>query len=206
MRLFLLPISTRRSLIYCERISSSSSSSSTKPAGKRPLLERITTKASETWVAWEKDEKAPLAWKKKVTHYGNHALARIPYEEWGLKTIPALTARRRKAIEDGSEKYHITFPGLYLPQDKIPAVLKQLARERQAMHRRKMIWSVVAMPFSAPFMLIPVYALFSTLLTIPSSLLTKQDPQPSILLPRLPRLVSLESPQRFQNPRVPPRP
>ncbi|CAI6234286.1 unnamed protein product [Periconia digitata] len=157
MRLFLLPISTRRSLIYCERLSSSSpSSSSSTPAGKRSLLDRITTKASETWVAWEKDEKAPLAWKQKVTRYGNHALARIPYEEWGLKTIPALTARRRKAIEDGSEEYHITFPGLYLPQDKIPTVLKQLASERQAMHRRKMIWSVVAMPFSAPFMLIPV--------------------------------------------------
>lgn len=137
MRLFLLPISTRRSLIYCERVSSS------HPAAKRSILDRITTKASETWVAWEKDEKAPLAWKKKVTHYGNHALARIPYEEWGLKTIPALTPRRRKAIEDGSETYHITFPGLYLPQQNITAVLKQLARERQALHRRKMIWSIV---------------------------------------------------------------
>lgn len=149
MRLFLLPISTRRSLIYCEKLHE-------KAAAERSLLDKITFKANETWVAWEKDEKAIGNWKRKVTFYGNQALKRIPYEEWGLKTVPALTAKRRKAIEDGSEKWNVVFPALYLPQDKMPAVLKQLATERQAMHRRKMLWSIVAMPFSAPFMLIPV--------------------------------------------------
>lgn len=150
MRLFLLPISSRRSLIYCEKLHE-------KAASDRSLLDRVTIKANETWVAWEKDEKAVFNWKKKVTFYGNHALKRIPYEEWGLKTIPALTTKRKAAIVDGKEKYQVMFPGLYLKQEKVPEILQKLAEERQAMHRSKMIWSIVAMPFSAPFMLIPVY-------------------------------------------------
>ena len=149
MRLFLLPISTRRSLLYCEKLHE-------KAANERSLLDKVTTKANETWAAWEKDEKAPLNWKRKVTHYGNHALKRIPYEEWGLKTVPALTARRKKAIQEGREKAHVMFPGLYLQRDQVPAILTRLARDRQAMHRSKMVWSVVGMPFTIPFMLVPV--------------------------------------------------
>ena len=149
MRLFLLPISTRRTLIYCETLSS-------KPAASLTLLDKLTLKASSTWVAWEKDEAAIWAWKKKVTFYGNQALKRIPYEEWGLKTIPALTDKRKKGIVEGTEKYHVLFPGKYLHEEKVPEIIKKLASERQAMHRRKLIWSVIGMPFTAPFMLVPV--------------------------------------------------
>jgi hypothetical protein len=150
MRLFLLPVSTRRSLIYCEKLHE-------KAPTERTIFDKITNKANETWAAWEKDEKAPLNWKKKVTFYGNQALKRIPYEEWGLKTIPALTTKRKQAILEGREKYQVIFPGLYMKQEKIPEILKQLATERQSMHRSHMIWSIVGMPFTAPFMLIPVY-------------------------------------------------
>lgn len=149
MRLFLLPISTRRSLIYCEKLHE-------KAVSERTILDKITIKANETWAAWEKDEKALGNWKKKVTIYGNHALKRIPYEEWGLKTIPALTSKRKKAILEDREKYQVIFPGLYLKEQKVPEILKKLATERQNMHRSKMIWSIVGMPFTAPFMLIPV--------------------------------------------------
>lgn len=149
MRIFLLPISTRRSLIYCEKLHE-------KPVTQRNLLDKASIKATETWAAWEKDEKAPLNWKKRVTFYGNQALKRIPYEEWGLKTIPALTAKRKAAILDGKEKYQVIFPGLYLKEEKVPGILQKLATERQAMHRSKLIWSIVIMPFTAPFMLIPM--------------------------------------------------
>lgn len=149
MRLFLLPISTRRSLIYCERLAE-------KPGEKRSLLDRGSMKANEIWVGWEKDTKSPFNWKKRVTVYGNHILKHIPYEEWGLKTLPALTARRKKDIVEGRERYTVLFPGLYLQQERVPTILRQLAQERQAMHRSKMIWSIVGMPFTAPFMLIPV--------------------------------------------------
>jgi hypothetical protein len=149
MRLFLLPISTRRSLLYCEKLPE-------KAASERTYLARITIKANETWAAWEKDEKAIGNWKKKVTFYGNQALKRIPYEEWGLKTIPTLTAKRKEAILDGREKYQITFPGLYLKEEQVPEILKKMATERQAMHRKRMIWSIIIAPFTAPFMLVPV--------------------------------------------------
>jgi len=153
MRLFLLPISTRRSLIYCEKLHE-------KAVTERNILDKVTIKANETWAAWEKDEKAVGNWKKKVTYYGNHLLKQIPYEEWGLKTIPALTAKRKLAIVEGREKYQVLFPGLYMHQQKVPEILRKLAQERQAMHRSKAIWSVVAMPFTIPFMLIPVYVCF----------------------------------------------
>ncbi|KAF1968526.1 hypothetical protein BU23DRAFT_540996 [Bimuria novae-zelandiae CBS 107.79] len=149
MRLFLLPISTRRSLIYCERLNEQARS-------ERGLLDRITNKASETWVAWETDDKAPLNWKKRVTLAGNQALKRIPFEEWGLKTLPALTAKRKAAVLEGREKWQVMYPGLYLQQDKVPGILEKLAKEKQAMYRTKMIWSVVAMPFTIPFALIPI--------------------------------------------------
>ena len=149
MRLFLLPISTRRSLIYCEKLHQ-------KAPKDRSYYDKITLKASETWVGWEKDEKAVWDWKRKVTFYGNQALKRIPYEEWGLKTIPTLTAKRKQDIVDGKASYEVLFPGKYLPQDRVPGLLEKLAKDRQNMHRSKLIWSVVIMPFTAPFMLVPV--------------------------------------------------
>lgn len=176
MRLFLLPISTRRSLLYCERLHE-------KPLAERSILDKVTVKASETWAAWEKDEKAVGSWKKKVTFYGNQALKRIPYEEWGLKTIPALTAKRKKAIVEGREEYHVIFPGLYLHEQGIPEILRKLATERQAMHRSKLIWSIVGMPFTAPFMLIPVCVASSSVTAMMAD--ATQDTQPSFLLPCL---------------------
>lgn len=149
MRLFLLPISTRRSLIYCERMHE-------KLASDRTILDRITNKANETWASWEKDDKSWKRWKKTLTVYGNKALRRIPYEEWGLKTIPPLTAKRRQAELEGKEKVEVIFPGLFLRNEKVPGILQQLATERQALHRKRMIWSIIGMPLSAPFILVPV--------------------------------------------------
>jgi hypothetical protein len=149
MRLFLLPISTRRSLIYCERVHE-------KAPKDRSIIDRVTIKANETWAAWEKDEKAVGNWKKKVTFYGNQALKRIPYEEWGLKTLPSLTAARKQSILEGKEKHELLFPGKYLKQEKLPGVLHALAKERQLMHKSKLTWSIIIMPFTAPFMLVPV--------------------------------------------------
>ena len=163
MRLFLLPVSTRRSLIYCEKLPSTQSPAS------RSLLDKLTTKASETWVAWEQDSKAPLNWKKRVTTAGNQALNRIPFEEWGLKTPPAPTPTRKKAILSGDEKYQVLYPGLFLPKEKVPGILERLAMEKQGTYRRKMIWSIIAMPFTAPFALVPMYVSQSLIPSPPST-------------------------------------
>ena len=94
MRLFLLPISTRRTLIFCERVPSILAPGATKP----PLADRIITKSSAVWTGWEKAEKG---WQKKVTEYGNALFRRIPFEEWGLKTLPPATKKRLEEVEKG---------------------------------------------------------------------------------------------------------
>ena len=153
MRLFLLPISTRRTLIYCERVEPQRAAGS-----QAPLLDRVTQKVSKTWAEWEKsEEKGINAWKKTVTRYGNAAFKRIPYEEWGLKSIPPLSSRRKQAIEGGTTKIEILFPGLFLKERKVLDELKRLALERQALHRKRMIWSAIGAPLTLPFALVPMY-------------------------------------------------
>jgi hypothetical protein len=147
MRLFLLPISTRRTLIYCQRTARDDVNA------KPTLIDRASTKANETWVSFEKSE---TTWKRKITEYGNMLFRRIPFEEWGLKTIPPLSARRKEAELSGKEKIEVLFPGLFLRQQKVPGVLKQLAMERQGLHRRKMWWSLIGIPFTFPVALLPV--------------------------------------------------
>lgn len=147
MRLFLLPISSHRTLIYCERIAQ------TVSVNERTYLDRVTTKASETWVSWEKSDSRV---KKGVTDWGNKVFRRIPFEEWGLKTIPGLTEARKNAELQGQEKVEVLFPGLFLKEPKVMATLERIATERQALHKKRLYWSLVGLPVSAPFGLLPV--------------------------------------------------
>jgi hypothetical protein len=146
MRLFLLPISTRRTLIYCER-----TKQKLAPGQKPSYLERATTKANETWVSFEKAESG---WKKQLTTYGNKVLRRIPYEEWGLKTLPPLSQKIRD--KQPKEPVEVVFPGLFLKEQNVPEVLRVLATERQALHKKRMIWSLIGAPLTLPFAAIPI--------------------------------------------------
>ena len=153
MRLFLLPISTRRALIYCERVEPQVSAD-----GKPPILDRITQKVSKTWAEWEKsEEKGINAWKKKVTRYGNAAFKRIPYEEWGLKSIPPLSGKRKRIVEQNKPKMEVLFPALFLKEQNVLGILEKLALERQPLHRQRMIWSGIGAPLTLPFALVPMY-------------------------------------------------
>ncbi|KAF2233656.1 hypothetical protein EV356DRAFT_486706 [Viridothelium virens] len=152
MRLFLLPISTRRTLIYCERVEPKLAAGS-----KPPLLDRVTQKVSQTWADWEKsEEKGINAWKKTVTRYGNAAFKRIPYEEWGLKSVPPLSNKWREVIRKDKPKIEVLFPGLFLKEQKVPEILEKLALERQPLHRQRMIWSAIGAPLTLPFALVPI--------------------------------------------------
>lgn len=146
MRIVLLPISTRRTFIYCQRLSSPLSNEQT-------YIDKATTRAANLWVKWEKYEKG---WQKKVTEYGNKVLQRIPYEEWGLKSIPPLSARRKAAELEGMKKVDVTFPPSLIRPESLSEVLRKLGTERQALHTKRMWWSIVGMPISAPVALIPV--------------------------------------------------
>ncbi|KAH9812642.1 Mitochondrial K+-H+ exchange-related [Teratosphaeria destructans] len=147
MRLFLLPISTRRTLIYCERIQESI-------AGKKPpITDRVTNFAADTWAKWEKAEKG---WQKQLTEYGNRMLKRIPYEEWGLKSFPPATKKRLKEVDEGKHKFACLYPGAFVKSSKVGEILRTLATERQALHSRRM-WTCIAwMPVTIPFQIIPV--------------------------------------------------
>jgi len=149
MRLFLLPISTRRTLIYCERLQPTLA-----PGQKPPLIDRILSKTSETWTKWESADKG---WQKKVTTYGNQLFRRIPFEEWGLKTLPPLTKTREKEmIESGRLRFDVVFPGKFMRESRVLGVLERLAMERQGLHKRKLWQSVAWMPVTVPFALVPV--------------------------------------------------
>lgn len=146
MRIFLLPISTRRTFIFCEHLNQQTSNEIT-------YIDKLTARASQTWVKWEKSEKG---WQKKLTAYGNKILQRIPYEEWGLKSIPPLSARRKAAEIRRIEKVDVAYPPSLIEPRSLKEVLRKLATERQALHTKRLWWSVVGMPISAPIALIPM--------------------------------------------------
>ena len=146
MRLLLLPISTRRTLIFAQRINVTT-------ASQQSWLDKGTTRAAKLWESWERKESG---WQRKVVDYGNQALRRIPYEEWGLKSIPPLSARRKEEELSGKEKIEVQFPSSIIPAEKVFDVLRSLGTERQSLHKQRMIYCFIGMPITAPFALVPV--------------------------------------------------
>lgn len=92
----------------------------------------------------------------------------IPFEEWGLKSIPNLPAKRKRDIEAGvgdvPEKIEVRYPRLFqgLFKDDVKVICSRISTERQTLHYRTLLKSVAAMPLTIPFGLLPMYA-FSTL-------------------------------------------
>lgn len=146
MRLYLLPISTRRTLLYCQRLNA--------PASERQTWsDWIQSKAARTWSGWERQESG---WQKSVVNYGNQLLRRIPYEEWGLKSVPPLSQRRKQVQLKGTEKVEVVYPKSLLAMDQLPTILYRLATEREALHKRRLFWCFVGMPLTAPIGILPV--------------------------------------------------
>jgi len=154
MRLFLLPISTRRTLIYCQRFTVTNKDH-TNVINKEQAswLEKGTQKAASIWSGWEKKESG---WQRKVVEYGNKALKRIPYEEWGLKSVPPLSSRRKVEEESGGKAVELFFPSSVVPQENVLEVLKTLGTERQGLHKQRLIYSFIGMPLVAPFAIVPM--------------------------------------------------
>ncbi|KAH6659581.1 mitochondrial K+-H+ exchange-related-domain-containing protein [Truncatella angustata] len=146
MRIYLLPISTRRTLLYCQKLE-------TKTADSKSYVDKATAKAAKLWAGWEKKESG---WQKTIVNYGNKALQRIPYEEWGLKSVPPLSKRRQEEEAHGLEKVEVVYPKSAIPTTKALSVLQTLATERQTLHKQRLTWCIVGMPISAPFALVPV--------------------------------------------------
>lgn len=146
MRLFLIPISTRRALVYSRPLAKDLSK-------ELSFVDRISNKAAETWAKWEE---ADQGWKKQLISWGNRVQQRIPYEEWALKSIPSLAAQRRLHKGHDEQTVDVLFPGNVIETDKVTSILRQLATERQDLDRRRMWWSILACPVTAPIGLIPL--------------------------------------------------
>ena len=75
MKLILLPlrrIDAKQIFIHGTKVTSSD------PAIKPSIQDRIVNKAATTWSSWEA---APSGWKKKVVELGNKAIDTIDYRE-----------------------------------------------------------------------------------------------------------------------------
>ncbi|KAK3996159.1 mitochondrial K+-H+ exchange-related-domain-containing protein [Cladorrhinum sp. PSN332] len=146
MRLFVLPISTRRTLLYWQKIDLPATQ-------KRSIPDWLQDRAARTWAEWEK---GGYKWQKTVVYYGNRALRRIPYEEWGLKSIPPLSQRRMQVELKGDEKVDVVYPQSLIAQEKIPKILEILATEREAIHRKRLMGCFIGMPLTIPVGILPV--------------------------------------------------
>ncbi|KAJ5576982.1 hypothetical protein N7535_003908 [Penicillium sp. DV-2018c] len=146
MRLFLVPISTSRALIYARPLRKDL-------AKELSYLDRLTSKAAETWAKWEEADKG---WKKHLVKWGNSVQQRIPYEEWALKSIPSFKTQQKINPDHGKVKIDVLFPGNAVKLERIPQVLRTIATERQEFHRKRLMWCLVGAPITAPLGLIPV--------------------------------------------------
>ena len=149
MRLLLLPISTRRTLIYCEP------ASVVVRSGERTWPEWAVNKATPTWATWEKSDKTVL---RRTTEYGNKILRRIPFEEWGLKSIPGRKGGVESPPSSSDTQVQVRFPAQYIKLGNKSAmdVLHALATERTALHKKRFYWSAGLAPFTAPLAIVPV--------------------------------------------------
>lgn len=154
MRVFLLPISTRRTLLYAHRLNVEAAATQQKQG----WVDKIQSKAAQTWAVWEQKESG---WQKTIVLYGNKALRRIPYEEWGLKSVPPLSSKRQDDELKGSDKVEVFYPKAFIPPAKVTSVLQKLSTEREGLHRRRLIWCLIGMPISAPFALVPMFVQYA---------------------------------------------
>jgi hypothetical protein len=146
MRIFLLPISTRQALIYCQN-------TARQTAAPVSWADKITLKAATTWAKWEAAEKG---WQKQVVTYGNAGLQRIPFQEWGLKSFPPAKPKLQAEHLANNSRFDVFYPGNVMRTEDVPKVLLRLAKERKSLHWNRFIGSAIAMPFTIPFALIPV--------------------------------------------------
>ncbi|KAI9684359.1 MAG: hypothetical protein M1829_002169 [Trizodia sp. TS-e1964] len=142
MQLFLLPLSRQHNLIYCQRLA--------KIASERKLVDLITARVSRIWLNWENSN---TRWQQTLTRSGNRLLQRIPYEEWGLKSIPPLSPGDSRA---GKTEVKVLFPSWILDEEEVPRILSQMAAERQTLDARRLWICICAIPFTLPLALIPL--------------------------------------------------
>jgi hypothetical protein len=73
--------------------------------------------------------------------------------------VPPLSKKREEEVakqETRMERVEVVYPNSLVTRETAPRILDALATEREALHRRKLVWCFVGMPFTAPVALIPM--------------------------------------------------
>src|SRR6266496_3624262 len=78
MRILLLPLTRRHTLLFAQRLTENASN---KPS---PWLSWVMKKTQKTWSEWGRSE---TKWKLKTVATGNKLLDKIDWEEYSLKTV-----------------------------------------------------------------------------------------------------------------------
>jgi hypothetical protein len=78
MRIFFLPLTTRQTLIYAQRISEGASRE------KMTIMQRLEQQAHTTWLRWGQSKSK---WLSKPVAIGNDLLDRIDWEEYSLRSF-----------------------------------------------------------------------------------------------------------------------
>ncbi|RPA86078.1 hypothetical protein BJ508DRAFT_322224 [Ascobolus immersus RN42] len=134
---------------------------------KTTITPRQSHNAAQTWLSFEQ---APSGWKKSLTTWGNSVVARIPFEEWSLRSIPPASYRKAQlaaqkksdlntAVEETADnKVVLLYPKAIIHggESAILKRLEEVTAERLGVHKKSLVWNVVGMPIVAPFALVPV--------------------------------------------------
>ena len=116
-------------------------------------MQKTINKVPQTLAKWET---ADSGWKKTLTEYGNRGLQRIPYQEWALKSFQPLNDEVQAEELSNNTKFDVVFPENIVRKEDVPNIMRRLASERKQLHWKRFIWSLIGMPFTIPFGLIPM--------------------------------------------------
>lgn len=145
MRLFLIPVARGRTLLFCKKLDA-------QAAIKPNWHDKLQLKTAQKWAEWEQ---ADRGWKKHLVQWGDKVMQRVPFEEWGLKSVPPLKRSAKADILTG-KRIELLYPKNIIEESSVLSELNRLATERQSLHRRRMWWSLAISPLTAPIAIIPL--------------------------------------------------
>lgn len=92
-----------------------------------------------------------------VSTYGNKLFQKLPHEEWGLKSVPPLTAGRKYKTVNSKDAVRLEFPSSLIKEDAVMESLRYFGgKAKYAYHTKWMLGNIIGMPISVPFGLIPM--------------------------------------------------
>lgn len=177
LRLIAIPITSEKCYIYCKH---SETISPLSADDNKSWSSKAIEKAKSTW---NKMEKSDSKVNVKIVTGINKLLSKVPWDENSLKSIPSQDSIMRElkselpipirkfedrnllhqkdiiasnvSIED-LIKIPIFYPSSVTSNIKIKSQLERYATEGYRLHRRNLLWCILGLPLTIPFILLPV--------------------------------------------------